>query len=56
MRVKSKRDMENKNILEAMLLLAKTLSYSQTYKQCLIDEIEVMLKSENQKPHHDRLH
>mgnify|MGYP000968937572 FL=1 len=38
--------MENKNILEAMLLLAKTLSYSQTYKQCLIDEIEVMIKSE----------
>ncbi len=42
--------MENKNILEAMLLLAKTLSYSQTYKQCLIDEIEVMIKSVTKQP------
>ena len=38
--------MENIKILKAMLLLAETLNYSQSYKQTLIDEIQDMLKHE----------
>ena len=36
----------NKNILEAMLLLANTLTYSQSYKEDLINELSHMLSME----------
>jgi hypothetical protein len=38
--------MENIKILQAILLLAETLNYSNSYKQTLIDEIQDMLKHE----------
>lgn len=40
---------QNKEILKAMFLLAKSLSFSSTYKKVLIDEIAEMIEVENSK-------
>lgn len=38
--------MENLNLLNAMMLLAETLNYSNSYKKDLIDEIQSMIEQE----------
>jgi len=38
--------MENLNLLNAMMLLAQTLNYSNSYKKELIDELESMIAQE----------
>jgi hypothetical protein len=37
--------MDNLKILQAMLLLAESLNYSQSYKKELIDEIQAMINN-----------